>query len=143
MKLKISIVTPTFNEAKNIEELCDRIVMVMKTTSYEYEHLVIDNASTDDTVKILRQRAAKDKNLKIIVNTRNFGHIRSPYYGLLQASGAATILISSDLQDPPEMIPELLGKWRAGYKIVMVTKQTSEESFFLRAAHVASHLIDS
>ena len=137
MKLKISIVTPTFNEAKNIEELCDRIVMVMKTTSYEYEHLVIDNASTDDTVKILRQRAANDKNLKIIVNTRNFGHIRSPYYGLLQASGAATILISSDLQDPPEMIPELLEKWRAGYKIVMVTKQTSEESFFLSAARRA------
>jgi len=133
MNKKISVVTPTFNEAENIVELCDRIATVMRNTSYDYEHIVIDNASIDNTVGILRERAAVDPRLKVIVNTRNFGHIRSPYHGLLQSSGAATIIIASDLQDPPEIIPELLEQWEKGYKIVMMTKSASEESFLFGA----------
>lgn len=131
----ISVVTPCYNEADNIEELCQRVKTVMERIRYDYEHICIDNCSQDDTVKKLRKIAAVDKNLKIIINARNFGHIRSPYYGLLQANGVAAILIASDLQDPPEMIPEFIKKWEEGFKTVLSIKPESEESrsmFFIR-----------
>lgn len=137
MKL-ISIVTPCFNEQQNIQELYDRIKQVMKTYPYEYEHIYIDNASTDNTVEILRTLAAQDKRVKVILNTRNFGHIRSPYHALLQASGDAVIGMASDLQDPPEKIPEFIRKWEEGYKVVVAIKSHSHESgffYFLRSQY--------
>ena len=137
MNTKISVVTPTFNEAENIIELCDRIATVMRKTSYDYEHIVIDNASVDNTVGILRERAAVDPCLKVIVNTRNFGHIRSPFHGVLQASGNAVVILSSDLQDPPELIPQLIEKWESGYKIAMLVKETSNESLVMKLIRAA------
>ena len=137
MNTKISVVTPTFNEAENIVELCDRIATVMRKTSYDYEHIVIDNASVDNTVGILRERAAVDPCLKVIVNTRNFGHIRSPFHGVLQASGNAVVILSSDLQDPPELIPQLIEKWESGYKIAMLVKETSNESLVMKLIRAA------
>jgi polyisoprenyl-phosphate glycosyltransferase len=127
----ISIVTPCYNEVENIEELCQRIVEVMAKIQYDYEHIVIDNASTDQTVTVLKRIAQNDKHLKIIVNTRNFGHIRSPYYGLLQAKGDAVIILASDLQDPPERISEFIQKWECGFKVVIGVKTSSNESRFL------------
>ncbi len=124
----MSIVTPCFNEEDNIAELYHRIVAVMAVQPYEYEHIFIDNYSSDGTVKKIKELAATDKRLKLIVNARNFGHIRSPYYGILQSSGNACILIASDLQDPPEMIPEFINKWEEGYKTVLAVKPESEES---------------
>lgn len=134
----LSIVTPCYNEGENIEELYERIVAVMATQPYEYEHICIDNASTDDTVARLKLLAARDKRLKIIVNARNFGHIRSPYHALLQSHGDATVLIASDLQDPPEMIADFIRKWEEGYKTVLAVKPESHESplmFFVRKAY--------
>jgi polyisoprenyl-phosphate glycosyltransferase len=131
----ISIVTPCYNEEENIDELYNRIVAVMATLPYDYEHICIDNASTDSTVKKIKSIAARDKRVKLIVNARNFGHIKSPYYGILQSSGDACILIASDLQDPPEMIVEFINKWEEGFKTVLAVKPESEESsvmFFLR-----------
>ena len=131
----ISIVTPCYNEEENVDELYQRIAAVMATLSYDYEHIYIDNASTDSTVKKIKDIAARDKRVKLIVNARNFGHIKSPYYGILQSSGDACIMITSDLQDPPEMIPEFIKKWEEGYKTVLAVKPESEESsvmFFLR-----------
>jgi len=111
MKL-ISVVTACYNEEENIEEIYSRVKAIFFTQkNYCYEHIFIDNASTDNTVKILKSLAEHDKNLKIIVNARNFGHIRSPFYGLLQAKGEAVISIVADLQDPPELIPEFIKKW--------------------------------
>ena len=127
-KKLISIVTPCFNEEDNIEELYRRIVAVMVAQPYDYEHICIDNCSSDGTVKKIKELAAADKRLKLIVNVRNFGHIRSPYYGILQSSGDACVLIASDLQDPPEMIPEFILKWEQGYKTVLAVKPESEES---------------
>lgn len=127
----ISIVTPCYNEEENIVELSQRIRAVMARLPYEYEHICIDNHSTDRTVDYLKTMALKDKRLKIIVNARNFGHIRSPYHALLQASGDAVILLAADLQDPPEMIPEFISNWEAGYKTVMAVKPQSEESAFM------------
>jgi len=127
-KKLISIVTPCYNEQDNIEELYRRISAVMAVQPYEYEHICIDNCSTDETVKKIKDLAATDKRLKLIVNSRNFGHIRSPFYGILQASGDACVLIASDLQDPPEIISEFILKWEQGYKTVLAVKSTSKES---------------
>lgn len=124
----LSIVTPCYNEEDNIDELCLRIAEVMKDLPYDYEHIFIDNSSTDATVAKIKAKAADDNRVKLIVNVRNFGHIRSPYYGILQSTGDACVLIASDLQDPPEMIPDFIKKWEEGYKTVLAVKPESEES---------------
>ena len=137
-KKLISIVTPCYNEVENIDELHHRITAVMATLAYDYEHICIDNASTDGTVRKIKDIAARDNRVKLIVNARNFGHIKSPYYGILQSSGDACILIASDLQDPPEMIVEFIKKWEEGFKTVLAVKPESEESsvmFFLRKTY--------
>ena len=126
---KISVVTPCFNEEANVELLYTRVKEIFqKLGSYEYEHLFIDNASTDGTQTILRKLAAADSNVKVIINTRNFGHIRSPFYGLTQVDGDAVILLVSDFQDPPELINNFLRHWEAGYKVVLGIKTNSGES---------------
>jgi glycosyltransferase involved in cell wall biosynthesis len=110
----------------------------MSGITYDYEHILIDNASTDRSIDILRSLAKTDKHVKIIINTRNFGHIRSPYHALMQASGNAAIVMASDLQDPPERLPEFIQKWEQGYKVVIGVKKKSEESgvfFFLRSLY--------
>lgn len=128
MSKLISVITPLYNEEENVDELCDRVAKVMRSLPYRYEHICIDNHSTDSTVTKLKAIASGDKNLKIIVNARNFGYIRSSYHAILQAQGDAAILIASDLQDPPEMIPEFIEKWEAGYKTVLAVKPESDES---------------
>ena len=127
---KISIVTPTFNEEQNIKEICLAISNKMKELDYDYEHIVIDNSSTDKTILILEELAATNKKLKVIINSRNFGHIRSPIYGLLQASGDAMILMSSDFQDPIELISKYVEEWEKGHLVVMGQKTTSDENKF-------------
>ena len=123
----LSIVTPCFNEEANVEELYRRVkAAIAQFDRYEFEFIFIDNHSEDRTVEKLKELAANDHAVKLIVNTRNFGHIRSPYYGILQSQGLATIYLASDLQDPPEMIPEFIHYWEEGYKLVMATKPHSE-----------------
>lgn len=125
----ISILTPCFNEEDNVRPLYERVRAVFDgLPEYRYEHVFIDNASTDRTVDILREIAAIDRHVKVIVNTRNFGHVRSPYHALLQCRGDAVIGMAADLQDPPELIPVFLERWRAGYKVVLGVKAAAEES---------------
>jgi polyisoprenyl-phosphate glycosyltransferase len=131
MSKLISIVTPCYNEEENVEELYGRISNVMAALPYDYEHIFIDNHSTDKTVQKIKGIAASDHKVKLIVNARNFGHIRSPYHAILQSQGDACVLISSDLQDPPEVIPEFVKQWEAGYKTVLAVKPASEESRFM------------
>lgn len=128
----ISVVSPTFNEEGNVRELFSRVTEALKGQNVDYEFIVIDNASTDKTVEILKELASTDARLKIIVNETNFGHIRSPYHALLQTSGDAVIFLASDLQDPPELIPEYLSSWRKGAKVVFGVKSSSEETWFMR-----------
>jgi polyisoprenyl-phosphate glycosyltransferase len=135
---RISIVTPCLNEEENVQELSARIIQVMEGLNYDYELIFIDNSSTDRTVENLRKLAKQNKHIKVIINTRNFGQIRSPYHALLQASGDAVISLASDLQDPPEKIPEFIRKWEEGYKVVIGVKTHSQESgllFFLRSLY--------
>lgn len=130
----ISVVTGCFNEEENVLELYQQVKNVFNhLDGYTYEHIFIDNASQDKTVPLLKSIAQKDHNVKVIVNTRNFGHIRSPYHAVLQASGNAVIAMSSDLQDPPAMIHDFLRKWEEGYKIVIGVKSKSKESPFFYA----------
>lgn len=133
---QISVVTPCYNEEQNVEIVYKEIKEIFSNLEhYSYEHIFIDNASKDKTVSILKKIAKKDKNVKIIVNSRNFGHIRSPYYALLQTKGDAVIIVASDLQEPPAMIPEFIKKWEEGFKIVLGIKNQSKESrylFFIR-----------
>lgn len=125
----ISVVTPCYNEEENVEELCRQVRDVFATfPDYSYEHIFIDNASKDRTVEILKRLAKEFPFVKIIVNARNFGHIRSPYYGLLQAKGEAVVLMVCDLQDPPGMIRDFIQKWEEGYKVVLGVKTQSKET---------------
>jgi glycosyltransferase involved in cell wall biosynthesis len=128
----LTILTPCFNEDGNVREVYQRVKAAMETVpTFEYEHLFIDNASRDGTVAILRELAAADKRVKVIVNTRNFGHVRSPYYALLQARGDVVMSCVADLQDPPELIPQFVRKWEEGYKVVIGIKQGSRESWLM------------
>ena len=131
----ISVFTGCLNEEENVRELYDRVTGVFRERlpNYTYEFIFADNASTDGTVRILKEIAAADRRVKIIVNNRNFGHIRSGYHAMMQTSGEAVIAMASDLQDPPEMIPDFIDKWEQGYKIVLAQKTNSKESplFFL------------
>jgi glycosyltransferase involved in cell wall biosynthesis len=135
----ISVVTPCYNEEANVLELCQRVKAVMAGLDrYGYEHIFIDNASTDNTVAILRDIAGRDPRVKVIVNARNFGHLRSPMYAMFQASGDAVILLFSDLQDPPELLSEMIAHWENGTPVVLAIKETSEESglmFSLRTGY--------
>ncbi len=133
MSKKISIITPTFNEEKNIEKLCSEISKEMSKLNYDYEHIVIDNHSNDGTISILKKIAARDNKVKVIINSRNFGHIRSPIYGMLQASGDACILMNSDFQDPIELIPKYIKEWEQGNQIILAQRISSDENFFLNS----------
>ena len=126
--MKISVCTPTYNEKENILKLYSEIKKIFEDNNLEYEHVVIDNNSDDGTIDILKDICEKDKNFKVIINQKNYGHIRSPFYGLLQTSGDATILMSSDFQDPVELIPKYIEKWKSGEKIVLGKKANSDQT---------------
>jgi glycosyltransferase involved in cell wall biosynthesis len=134
----LTILTPCYNEEGNVREVYQQVKAAMETVpDCDYEHLFIDNASKDGTVAILRELAAADKRVKVIVNTRNFGHVRSPYHALLQARGDAVMSCVADLQDPPELIPQFVAKWLEGYKVVIGVKQGSRESWLMKRTRKA------
>ena len=130
---KISIVTPTFNEEENIELFCKKIKNEFSKINYTYEHIVIDNNSSDKTIPILRSICKNDDNVKVIINNKNYGHINSPFYGILQSSGDATIYISSDFQDPIEMIPKMIEMWETNHKVVLLQKKSSKENILIKS----------
>lgn len=135
---KISVVTPCYNEEDNVEKLVSLVTEELKKLDFEFEHIFIDNHSSDQTVNILKKLSQKFPHIKVIVNARNFGHIRSPYYGLMQAYGDAVILLAADLQDPPSLIPELVSQWQKGNNVVIAIKNQSHESalmYFIRTVY--------
>ena len=126
----ISIVTPCYNEDENIVKLYEEVKKVLdkELSEYSYEHIFIDNASTDRTIEFLKNIAKIDSNVKIIINSRNFGHIRSPVYGMMQATGNVVISLVADLQDPPQMIVQFVREYERGYNIVLAIKESSREN---------------
>jgi glycosyltransferase involved in cell wall biosynthesis len=133
-KKLISIVTACFNEEDNIIA-CYEVVKKLFATElagYDYEHIFCDNASTDSTVSCLKAIAELDRHVKIIVNARNFGPFRSTFNGLMATRGdAVLVLLSADLQDPPELLPAFVQKWREGYEVVYGVRRRREESIVL------------
>ncbi|HKF24151.1 MAG TPA: glycosyltransferase [Candidatus Angelobacter sp.] len=128
----ISIVTPCYNEEGNVQEVYERVRALMADLRrYRYEHIFIDNASQDGTFNVLMTIAAVDPNVKVIRNARNFGHVRSPMHALLQARGDAVIVLMSDLQDPPEVLKQLIEQWEQGVPIVIAVKDSSREGFLM------------
>lgn len=125
----VGVVLPCYNEEGNVDELYDRLSKVFTDLSdYTFEMLFIDNASTDGTVEKIKSLINRDHRVKLIVNARNFGHIRSPFHGLLESAGDCAIVLATDLQDPPELIPQFLEQWGRGASMVLGRKRTSEES---------------
>lgn len=129
-KKLISILSNCYNEEENIDEFYAQVkeVMELYQDKYDYELIFIDNASTDGTVKKIKTLIEKDKHVRLIVNARNFGQIRSPYYGLLQTRGDAAISMATDLQDPPILIKDFIKKWEEGFKNVIGVKIKTREN---------------
>ncbi len=128
-KKLISILTPCYNEKENIVDVYLEIKKVFeKLPRYRYEHIFIDNASTDGTTQVLRDLAKNDENVKVIINIKNFGHIRSPYYALMQTNGEAVINFYANLKEPADLIFEFIKKWEEGFQIVIGIKNKSQEN---------------
>ena len=138
----ISVVSGCFNEEGNVQELYSQLCAVFaELPAYTFEIIFIDNASSDKTVSVLRRLVEVDKRVKIIVNARNFGAVRSGYHGLMQARGDAVIGMASDLQDPPALIKQFVSKWEEGFKVVLAVKTQSRETpllYFLRTAYYST-----
>jgi len=129
----ISIITPCFNEEQNVVECHEAVKRVFEgLEDYDFEHIFADNASTDNTLERLRELADRDKRIKVIVNSRNFGPLRSCFNALLSCGGdAAVVMLAADLQDPPELIPEFIKKWESGYEIVYGIRKKREGNAML------------
>lgn len=127
---RISIVVPCYNEEENVIPLADGIREVFRRElpAYGYEIIFIDNDSRDATRKKIRMLTAGDPDIKAIFNAKNFGQFNSPYYGMLQSTGDATMLMAADFQDPLEMIPKFVAAWEEGYKIAIGIKKSSQEN---------------
>jgi len=143
MKKLISIITPTYNEELNIKKLIVEIENIMKSFAdkYDYEHIIIDNNSKDETIKILKENAKINDKIKIIINSRNFGQVRSVFYGVIQATGDAAILMNSDFQDPIELIPKYIKSWEERNLITMGQKILTNESFIIKVIRKIYHKI--
>ena len=129
----ISVVIPCYNEADNAEAICAAVIAQLEPLGLSFNIVCIDNDSTDDTVAILKRVSAADPRVRVIVNTRNFGQMRSPTHAIYQTDGRCVIGICADFQDPPELLPEFVRRWQAGADIVLAVRQTEENvGFFLK-----------
>lgn len=130
----ISIVTPCFNEQDNVADCYEAVKRVFAEAlpEYDHEHVFCDNASTDGTVGVLRQLAARDPRVKVIVNARNFGPFCSTFNGLMSTTGdAVVVLLAADLQDPPELVVDFVRRWEEGHEVVYGIRQRREEGFLM------------
>ncbi len=143
MRQVISIVTPCYNEEEGIAECYEAVrrEFVERIADCDYEHIFIDNCSTDRTVAILKEIAARDRNVKIIVNARNFGAARSPHYAMLQAGGDAVAPILADLQTPPSILPAMVARWRDGFRVVVAVRRGSREGLVGRMTRAAYYAV--
>lgn len=139
VRKRITVVTPCFNEEGSIRECYQQVrgVMERDLKNYDYEHLFIDNCSRDTTVTILRKIAERDGRVRVIVNSRNFGLSRSPYYGILQSTGDAVITMVADLQTPPSVMPEMVAEWERGCPVVIGVRTGMSESWVLKGLRSA------
>lgn len=137
---KISVLIPTYNEQENIVPLVETVetIFLQELSKYDYEIIFIDNFSKDQTKEKIKFICKKNRKVKAIFNAKNFGQLRSPFYGLCQTTGDCAILLCADFQDPPDMIIDFVTEWEKGYKIVIGIKKKSKENplmYFLRTCY--------
>lgn len=139
----ISVIIPCYNEEENAEAICAAAVRELEAVGISFEIIFIDNDSADSTAAIIKRLCANDPRVKLIVNSRNFGQMRSPTHAIYQASGRAVIGLCADFQDPPEMIPQFIERWRAGTDIVLGVRQVEKVGLVHMALRKLSYALAS
>jgi glycosyltransferase involved in cell wall biosynthesis len=139
-RVEISAAIPCLNEAENVAAIVEAVAREFEKAQVgSYEMVFIDNGSTDGTIDILKGICAIDSRIRLIVNNKNYGQMRSPTYGIYQTTGAAVVAISSDFQDPPEMIGQFIERWRAGALIVLGVRQSERQSLIMRVVRAIGY----
>lgn len=138
---EISVVIPCLNEEENAEAICAAVAAELEKVSSSFEIIFIDNGSTDLTVPIIRSLCERDPRVRLIVNTRNFGQMRSPTHGIFQARGRAVINMCADFQDSPALLPEFVERWRQGADIVLGVRQSETSSPLLAGFRKLSYAL--
>ncbi len=126
--IELSITIPCYNEEENVIAMYEAVTIEAQTHSRSHEIIFIDNASTDSTRLLLRELSERDPRVRVILNNRNYGQMRSPTYAIYQAEGAAVMAMCCDFQDPPALIGPMIAQWRAGAQIVMGQRRTEKGS---------------
>ncbi|HEX4154158.1 MAG TPA: glycosyltransferase family 2 protein [Acidobacteriaceae bacterium] len=141
----LSIVVPCYNEQETIRACHDRLTQVLRALNEPYEIVYVDDGSRDSTAQILHQIHTEDPHAVLVQLSRNFGHQPAVTAGLTAALGQAVVIIDADLQDPPELIPEIVALWRSGYKVVYGIRQSraGETPFKLWTARAFYRIINS
>lgn len=127
----VSVVIPCRNEEANAEAIASAVIAELNPLGVSFDLIFIDNESTDRTVEIIRGICQRDPRVRLIVNTRNFGQMRSPTHGIFVARGRAVIGMCADFQDPPALLPRFIERWRAGIDIVLGVRETERSGFIL------------
>ncbi|WP_082472770.1 glycosyltransferase family 2 protein [Sphingomonas sp. Leaf357] len=135
----VSVVIPCYNEEENAAAICAAVIAAIEPLGVDYDIIFIDNHSSDRTVEIIRAICAENHRVRLIVNTRNFGQMRSPTHGIYQARGRAVIGMCADFQDPPTLLPQFIARWRAGADIVLAVRQEESNGVVLRAMRALSY----
>ena len=131
MKPNLTIIAPVYNEHESLPELRKRITEIMDQTGETWELILVDDGSTDGSTEIIRKYAEEDARIRPVIFARNFGHQIAVSAGMNYSRGDAVVIIDADLQDPPEVILQLIDKWREGYEVVYAVRTEREgESWF-------------
>ena len=139
--MRYSVVIPIYNEEENIPLLHERLTTVMSELCESYEIIMVNDGSSDRSLELLEQIANSDKCLKVVNFARNFGHQIAITAGLNHSSGAAVIVMDGDLQDPPEVLPQFIDKWKDGYEVVYAIRRKRKENIFKRVAYFSFYRI--
>jgi polyisoprenyl-phosphate glycosyltransferase len=131
----ISIVIPIFNEEENLDNLYNRLTAASPSWGEDYEIVLVDDGSRDNSLPMMRAFAEKDKHVRVVKLSRNFGHQPAISAGIQEAKGKAVIIMDGDLQDPPEELHRFLAKWREGYDVVYAVRTKRKEGFFKKMAY--------
>jgi glycosyltransferase involved in cell wall biosynthesis len=138
LKSKVAVIVPVLNEEQNVPILTDRLLRTFASEPEDVEIVFVDDGSTDGTVEWIRQQAVREPRLKLVRLSRTFGHQIAITAGLDFAAADAVVIMDGDLQDPPEVIPELLKKWRAGYEVVYAVRASRRGENWLKRALAAA-----
>lgn len=122
----VSVVIPCFNEEENAAAICSATIAELESANVTFDIIFIDNCSTDRTVEIIRELCDRDARVRLIVNTRNFGQMRSPTHGIYQARGRAVVGMCADFQDPPSLLPHFVERWRDGTDIILGVREAEK-----------------